>query len=157
MAKLLDIITDPDPKLRVPSRKLDPAEIAGLADLIADMKLTMKEQDGVGLAAPQIGQNLRIIVIAQRSGILTMIDPVLKKLSFFKEWGEEGCLSVPNTFGQVRRHRSLTCDYLDESGQPQTLKAIGLMARILQHEVDHLDGILFIDKAKNIQKPQLRG
>ena len=152
MAKILNITINPDPILRQRSREIKPEELPGLRELFADMALTMREKDGVGLAAPQIGRTLRIIAVAVKDKTLLMVNPILKKPSFFKEWGEEGCLSVPGIFGQVRRHRSLACDYLDEKGQTQTITASGLLARILQHEVDHLDGILFIDKVRNLEK-----
>jgi peptide deformylase len=152
MAKLLDIVTHPAKSLRERSAEIDPKELKNMRELIADMKLTMEKKDGVGLAAPQIGNNIRMIVISTKDGPLAMINPVLKNLSFFKEWGEEGCLSVPGKYGQVKRHRSLKCEYLDDQGNKKAMQATGLMARILQHEVDHLDGVLFIDKAKDIEE-----
>lgn len=156
MAKLLDIVINPNEILRKRSQEIDPKELLGMRDLIADMKLTMVKKDGVGLAAPQIGQNIRMIVVAHKDGVLTLVNPVLRKLSFLNEWGEEGCLSVPNLYGQVKRHRSLVCGYLDEKGNKRTIKANGLFARVLQHEVDHLDGILFIDKAKDVEEFEAR-
>ena len=120
--------------------------------LLSDMALTMEKKDGVGLAAPQIGRNIRIIVVVSKNGPVFFINPKLNKKSFFKEWGEEGCLSVPLEFGDVKRHKSVTCEYFNQKGDKKTIVAQGLMARILQHEIDHLDGILFIDKAKNIRK-----
>ena len=154
MAKILDIITHPHDKiLRRRSVEVGPDEIktADFKDLCADMALTMEKKDGVGLAAPQIGRNIRLIVVAFREGPVCLINPVFKKRSFWQEWGREGCLSVPEKTGEVRRHRRLVCEYSDSEGRKRTIEANGLMARILQHEVDHLDGVLFIDKARDIK------
>jgi len=81
-----------------------------------------------------------------------MINPEIIKKSWKKCWDEEGCISVPNTYGQVRRHYKVSCIYLNKNSQKQKIEAEGLLARIIQHEIDHLDGILFIDKAKDIKK-----
>jgi peptide deformylase len=116
------------------------------------MKKTMLEKDGVGLAAPQIGKNIRLIVINTQDGPIAVFNPRFLSKSFFKEWGEEGCLSVPDVFGEVKRHKKIVCEYTDETGIKATVSAQGLLARVLQHEIDHLDGILFIDKAKDIKK-----
>jgi peptide deformylase len=154
MAKLLDIIIHPNDKiLRKRSKEID-SDIINTADfqvLCEDVAFTMREKDGVGLAAPQIGKNIRLIAVAGKDGSICLINPILKKKSFLKEWGQEGCLSVPDKIGEVRRSRTLICEYTNIDGNKKTIKAKGLMARILQHEVDHLDGILFIDKARNIK------
>jgi peptide deformylase len=144
MPEILPIITMPDPQLRKRSRALNIAELkaADFAALCRDMAATMVKKDGIGLAAPQIGRNIRLIVINSKNGAFFLVNPKLDKKSWRKEWGEEGCLSVPGVFGQVKRHKSLVCRYLDESGAKKTISAAGLLARVLQHEVDHLDGIL---------------
>lgn len=153
MPKILNIITNPNKILREKSININPEEINDkeLKTLFEDMILTMVEKDGVGLAAPQIGKNIRLIVVNTKNGPVGMINPIFTKKSWSKEWGEEGCLSVPNTFGKVRRHKRVTCVYLDENGQKKKIEAKGFYARILQHEVDHLDAILFIDKAKDVK------
>jgi peptide deformylase len=154
MPKILDIIIHPNDKiLRKRSLEVNNGEIKStiFQELCEDMALTMEKKDGVGLAAPQIGKNIRLIVVASKDGPVCMINPVLKNKSFFKEWGQEGCLSVPNQTGEVKRHRKLICEFLDINGNKKTITANGLMARIFQHEVDHLDGVLFIDKARDIK------
>ncbi len=151
---MLNILVNPDPVLRkiadnVLSKDMNSREYKKLFE---DMSATMLEKDGVGLAAPQIGKSIRLIVINRKGNPLIMINPQITKKSLMKEWGEEGCLSVPFIFGKVQRHKKITCDFIDNAGNKQTIDASGLMARVIQHEVDHLDGILFIDKAKNIKE-----
>jgi peptide deformylase len=81
-----------------------------------------------------------------------MFNPVITKRSFRQEWGEEGCLSIPGVYGDVKRFKSVSCRFIDPEGNERIVKASGLLARIIQHEIDHIDGILFIDKGKNIHK-----
>ncbi len=159
MANILDIITNPNPILRKRSGEVPDDKIrnADLTSFCADMAITMEKKDGVGLAAPQVGKNIRVITVATKDGTVCLINPVFTKKSLSKEWGQEGCLSVPRTFGDVKRHRQATCRFTDSEGNEKTIEAKGLMARILQHEIDHLDGILFIDKAKNIVKMDIDG
>jgi peptide deformylase len=154
MPKILDIITNPNPKLRIKSKEIDINSIKSkdFINFCVDMEKTMIEKDGVGLAAPQVNNNSRIIIVNSKDGIMCMINPEIKKKSLLKEWDEEGCLSVPNVFGKVKRHKSIKCTYLNKEGNRNNLNAKGLLARVVQHEIDHLDGILFIDKAKNIEK-----
>ncbi|MFH0892265.1 MAG: peptide deformylase [Candidatus Falkowbacteria bacterium] len=152
MPQLLNIITDPNPILRKKSRKLDPKKLKTrqIQELCEDMVLTMLEKDGVGLAAPQIGKNIRIITVNMKDGAICMINPEITKRSWLKEWGAEGCLSIPGVFGQVRRHKKVDYSYIDGNGKVIKTSASGLLARVLQHEIDHLDGILFTDKARDI-------
>ena len=154
MPKILPIIIDPDRILRKKSISLSVGQIKSseIQELISDMTLTMLKKDGVGLAAPQIGKNINIVIINTSDGQITLINPVIIKKSWTKEWGPEGCLSIPNTFGQVRRHKKILYTYLDKNGIKVKKTAKGLLARIVQHETDHLAGILFIDKAKEIKK-----
>jgi len=111
--------------------------------------------DGVGLAAPQIGNNIRVIATTQREkrsdknkliGETIMVNPVITDMSKEMITAEEACLSVPDVFGYVRRHKSVTVEFLDQKGHKQTKKLKDFNATIIQHEVDHLDGILFVDK-----------
>src|SRR3989339_1774921 len=97
MPKLLTIITDPNPILRKRSAELAPEKIKTekIKELCADMALTMLKKDGVGLAAPQIGKNIRVIAVNTKDGVVCLVNPVLTKVSWLKEWGSEGCLSVP--------------------------------------------------------------
>jgi len=154
MPKLLDIITHPNDILRKRSKSMKKSEIntKEFQKFFCDMKLTMKKKDGVGLAAPQIGKNIRVIVVSTNEGEIAMINPKILKKSFKKEWGEEGCLSVPKTFGDVRRHKKIKFCFLNTEGMEKLIEAEGFFARVVQHEIDHLDGILFIDKAKSIKK-----
>ncbi|HAM87981.1 MAG: Peptide deformylase [Candidatus Falkowbacteria bacterium GW2011_GWC2_38_22] len=153
MPKLLNIITHPNEILREKSVVIKKTDILKLEmkKLCEDMTLTMLEKDGVGLAAPQIGKNIRLAVVNTKSGPLHIFNPEIVKFSWTKEWGEEGCLSVPGVFGQVKRSKTIICNYTDKEGAPQSIEVSGLMARVFQHEIDHLDGILFIDKAKKIK------
>jgi peptide deformylase len=149
---ILKIIIHPNEILRQTAQAVDLNQLSTnyWQKLIADMIETMIQRDGVGLAAPQIGQSIRLIVVNTKTGPMAMVNPEIYKKSLTKEWDEEGCLSLPHTFGQVKRHKSLRCRFIDEAGQERQIEAKGLLARVIQHEVDHLDGILFIDKAKSI-------
>jgi peptide deformylase len=153
MPKLLKIITHPNKILRQKSKEVKMAEIRDpkFQKLIADMYFTMLSKDGAGLAAPQIAKNIRLIVIRFEDHDLILINPQITKKSWAKEIGEEGCLSVLNDqgqiiFGNVLRHKKINCIYVDHLGQKQKLIAENMLARVIQHEIDHLDGILFIDK-----------
>jgi len=154
MAKILKIITKENPILRKKSLFIDKKKISSteLQDLCLNMSETMDNKNGVGLAAPQIGKNIRLIVINTKDGHLHLFNPEIIKTSWKKELGDEGCLSVPDIFGKVKRFTNINCQFFDKKGKIQKLKANGLMARVIQHEIDHLDGILFIDKAKDIQE-----
>ncbi len=155
MSKILKIISDPDPILRQKSTAVDIDDISSteLLELYNDMTVTMLKKDGVGLAAPQIAKNIRLVVIHHKGKTRIMINPVITKKSWAKKTSEEGCLSVPNVFGDVSRHKKINCNYLDINGKKQKLIAENMLARIIQHEIDHLDGVLFIDIAKNIKRP----
>ena len=115
--------------------------------LIGDMFETMVDANGVGLAAPQVGKKLRLFVaVADDDVKRVFINPQIVSTS--EEVGdyEEGCLSIPGVYETIRRPVRVTVQALDENGKPFTLEADGLLARIIQHETDHLDGILFIDR-----------
>lgn len=154
MPKILEILVNPNPILRKKSEKIKVKDITGdkMREFALDMAKTMEVKDGVGLAAPQVGKNIRLITVSAKDGVLVMFNPRINKKSFWKDWDEEGCLSVPFYFGQVRRHKSIICTFNDINGQENKIRATGLLARVIQHEIDHLNGILFIDKAKNIKK-----
>jgi len=154
MSKIYNIVTHPAESLRKRSEEINIQDIRNpdFLVLFKDMKKTMLKKDGVGLAAPQIGKNIRLIIVNTYDGPTAMINPIINKKSWAKVIGEEGCLSVPNTFGDVSRHKKIIYSYIDEKGRNKKLEAKDMEARIIQHEIDHLDGILFIDKAKNIKK-----
>lgn len=148
------VLHEPDDQLRIKSEAVAADRITSpeMKLLIDELKETMKVEDGVGIAAPQIGVHDRVI-IAETDGIPTAyINPVITERSFRMVDSEEGCLSVPGCVGIVRRHRSVTVKATIEDGTPVTINARELLAIIFQHEIDHLDGILFIDRAEKIRK-----
>lgn len=136
---------DNDEVLRKRSREIEEIDNK-IRELAMDMVETMYKYDGVGLAAPQVGILKRIIVIDPGDGPKVLINPVITKSSGTQTC-EEGCLSFPNTFGNVDRPANLTVEAYDIDGKKIKIKAKELEAVILSHEIDHLDGILFIDKA----------
>ena len=152
MAKVLPITIYACPALRQKSQALKAADLQTkeIKQLILDMEKTMVEKDGAGLAAPQIGRNLKIIVVNTKDGNLVLINPKILRRSWKKEILEEGCLSLPEVFGLVKRSVRVKVIGLSQNGKQVKFRASGFFARVLQHEIDHLDGILFIDKAKNI-------
>lgn len=154
MPKILPIITVPSPILREKSAKISTEGMkeSDFKSFCEDLTKTMKEKDGIGLAAPQVGKNIRIIAVDTKNGPICMINPEILKKSIRKEWDEEGCLSVPDVYGKVKRHKKITCKFINKKGDQEKINANGLFARVIQHEVDHLNGILFTDKAKNIQE-----
>ncbi len=155
MPKQLPIITHPNDILRKKSLELDIKNIntPTIQTLLKDMEETMKKKDGAGLAAPQIAKNIRIIVVNHNEKTIFLINPKITRKSWARETEEEGCLSVLNEKGEiiyapVERHKKVSCIYIDEKGQNKKISAEKILARILQHEIDHLDGILFIDRIK---------
>ncbi|QNK42189.1 peptide deformylase [Caproicibacter fermentans] len=113
--------------------------------LLEDMAETMYHSNGAGLAAPQVGVLRRVIVIDDGNGLIKLINPVIVK-ALGEQQEIEGCLSVPGIYGKVKRPERVIVKALDENGRPYDLEGSGLLARALCHEIDHLDGILFIDK-----------
>lgn len=141
-----------DPILKakaVPVTRID-KKIRGLLD---DMVWTMEEAEGVGLAAPQVGVSLRVIVIDIGDGLIELINPEIVE-SEGVDCGPEGCLSVPDVFGEVERSATVTVQGTKRNGKKIRIAAAGLLARAIQHEIDHLDGILFIDRAISLFKGQ---
>jgi len=119
--------------------------------LLDNLRDTMYSAKGVGLAAPQIGVSKRAIVVDTDEKLIELLNPEIMEFSG-SETGEEGCLSLPIVLGDVKRAVHVLVRGLDRYGQEVQLEASGFQARALQHEIDHLDGILFIDKAVNIRK-----
>lgn len=130
--------------------------------LITDMVDTMREAPGVGLAAPQIGVSKRVIVVefgheedeSIPKQLYAVVNPEIVRLSEETVSGIEGCLSVPGFIGEVDRARIVTVKGQDSDGKPITIRAEGWLARIFQHEIDHVNGILYTDRAENIWKPE---
>ncbi|MDE7440104.1 MAG: peptide deformylase [Clostridia bacterium] len=120
-----------------------------LADLLDDMKETVRAENGAGLAAPQIGLNKRVVVIDVEEGFFEMVNPVIVS-SKGEQTGPEGCLSVKGKQGTVTRPDKVKAEYRDRNGKKHKLTAEGFFARAVCHELDHLDGILYTDKAIEI-------
>jgi peptide deformylase len=147
----MEIIIYPSDILRKKSKKIRNFNDSDLKKFAEELSKTMKKADGLGLAAPQLGHNSRIIAINAKGNDKIFINPRITLRSWFrKEIGEEGCLSLPKIYGLIKRHKKIKVVYYDLSGQKKKLRAEGLLARVFQHEIDHLNGILFIDRTKNI-------
>ncbi len=146
------VLTHPNAVLREKSRALLATEILSdeLQTLVDDMKQTTKDDNGVGLAAPQIGEHIRLIICETKKGLQAYFNPEITERSDRMTNSEEGCLSIPKVFGVVARHKTVTVKALDRTGAEVVIKAKGLLSVIFQHEIDHLDGILFIDRAHTI-------
>lgn len=150
---LREIITVGDPRLREPAQPIDTVTPA-VRQLVEDMVETMHAADGIGLAGPQIAESLRVIVIelpeddeVWGSGRLyAVLNPEIVKTSRDVEVGVEGCLSIPGYVGEVERASRIVVRGLDLQGNRFRLRPKGFLARVFQHEIDHLDGVLYIDR-----------
>jgi len=147
-----------NPILRKKAQKVKRID-ASIQNLIDDMIDTMRAANGVGLAAPQIGVSQRVIVIEipadeqnpqSRPQLYTLINPEIIKASEEKQVAEEGCLCLPNYVGQVPRAASVTVKARDRRGKEVRIQGTDLLARALQHEIDHLDGVLFVDRIEDM-------
>lgn len=147
---VLKIIINPDPILRKKSKPVTAANLNTFRSFILDLAETMVKKDGVGLAAPQVGKNINIIVInkdvTKTKDHLVLCNPKITFFSTKKIILEEGCLSIPNFYAEVKRPEKIRLKAIDINGQPIAIKTKGVLARVIQHEIDHLNGILFIDK-----------
>lgn len=133
-----------------------------IKELVKRMRVMMKEADGVGLSANQVGLPYRMFVAQVQDDqghmkFYAVFNPALSKLSGDLETIEEGCLSVPETFGPVERSYRVVLDGFNADGKKIKIRAWGLLARVFQHEMDHLDGKLFVDKAKELHKVEIIG
>ena len=153
------IITEPDKLLRQVSK---PVSKVGKKEqeLMTDMLETMYAANGIGLAAIQVGIPQRIIVMdickeKNKKEPRFFVNPIIKNKDPFKATYEEGCLSVPNQFAEVDRPSKCEVEYLDYNGNKQLLKAEGLLATCIQHEMDHLEGILFIDYLSKLKRSMI--
>ena len=141
---LRKVLQDPNPKLRKKSRPV--TEITPhIHELLDDMLETMREDEGVGLAAPQVGVLRRVVVIEIEDKVYELINPEIIS-SEGEQTGREACLSVEDRMGIVTRPKKVTVKALDRNGNEQIIEGEDLLARCLCHELDHLDGILYIDK-----------
>ena len=153
------ILTEPNKLLRQISK---PVEKVGVEErkLMDDMLETMYAANGIGLAAIQIGIPKRIIVMdiskdKNKKEPLYFVNPVIKNKDELKSTYEEGCLSVPNQFAEIDRPKNCEVEYLNYDGEKKFLKAEGLLATCIQHEMDHLEGILFIDYLSKLKKSMI--
>ena len=153
------IITEPNPLLRQISKPVDKVGDEERL-LMDDMLETMYAANGIGLAAIQIGIPKRIIVMdickeENKKEPRYFVNPIIKNKDILKSTYEEGCLSVPNQFAEVDRPQKCDIEYLDYNGERKILKAEGLLATCIQHEIDHLEGILFIDYLSKLKKSMI--
>jgi peptide deformylase len=157
---ILDIVTFPDPFLRLKAKQVTKFD-AELQTLIENMFETMRAAPGVGLAAPQIGESLRLIVVEYtededenaKPKKYVLVNPEIVKRSEETITDLEGCLSLPGLAGTVERHQSVTVKAKNRFGKPIKIEAEEWLARIFQHEIDHLDGVLYIDRAEEVFEP----
>ena len=147
------IVKEPDEVLHKRAKEVTKIT-PNVQKLMADMAETMYDADGVGLAAPQVGILKRIIVIdvGDENGLISMINPEIVEKSG-EQFGIEGCLSIPGLNGDVRRAMTVTVKGLNRDGEEFTVTGSELLARAFQHEIDHLDGILFTDVAEKVYEP----
>ncbi|MCM3626312.1 peptide deformylase [Paenibacillus glycanilyticus] len=144
------IVKEPDPVLRETAKEVTKFN-SNLQKLMKDMAETMYDADGVGLAAPQIGISKRVIVVdvGDETGLISMVNPVIAEKEG-EQVGPEGCLSIPNLNGDVKRYERIVVNGQDGEGNHFTVEASGFLAVAFQHEIDHLNGILFTDIAQNV-------
>ncbi|QMU56127.1 MAG: peptide deformylase [Candidatus Mycalebacterium zealandia] len=177
---LLKILRYPDPKLR--KKGVSVGKIDGRIHLLLDNMLeTMRDERGVGLSAPQVGENIRVVLVSDTRDfepaevpadedastdlreeeapvempVIEMINPVIEKSSGLMDEDTEGCLSIPGFTGRVKRSKSVEVKWLCRDGKQHSMTASGFTARIVQHEIDHLDGTLFIDRLSALKKQMM--
>ena len=157
---ILEIKTFPNPVLRLKARPITIFD-QELQTLVDDMLETMRVAPGVGLAAPQIGESVQLVVIEfgdendadVPKKVYVIVNPEIVKRSIEMVSDLEACLSVPDLAGEVERHESIVVKAQNRHGQPMKLDLKGWLARIFQHEIDHLNGVLYIDKATRVFQP----
>ena len=158
---LLDILTYPDPRLRLKAKPVTKFDTE-FQTLVDDMLETMRDAPGVGLAAPQVGQSMQLVVIEYNDDPedeeakpkrYVLANPKFTKYSDEKVNDLEGCLSVPGLVGTVERSEAVSLKAQNRFGKPVKLNVEGWLARIFQHEIDHLEGVLYIDRASEVHQP----
>jgi peptide deformylase len=140
-----------DPVLKTRAARVEDFD-ESLERLAEDMLATMREQEGVGLAANQVGRLRRILVAAVEDDEYVLVNPVIEEVSETTETGPEGCLSIPGIQVEVERSTGITISAQGPSGEPIRIETEGLLARIFQHEVDHLDGVLILDRTNRTSR-----
>ncbi len=162
---MLHIITVPNTILETPARELTESEIIStdIQQLITQMIPTMYASEGIGLAAPQVNHSVQVCIIGKeavrtdrKSGVphedLVLINPIWHKTTKKTNTDQEGCLSIPGLYGTVKRYSDIHVEALDRNGKKLSFDARNFFARVIQHEVDHLNGVLFTTKATNIKE-----
>ncbi|MBV8575834.1 MAG: peptide deformylase [Acetobacteraceae bacterium] len=154
--ELLPILIAPDPALRSRARPVGPEDEAVMRDLLPQMFATMYKAPGIGLAAPQVGVKLRVAIVDlmpdQKPAPITLINPEIVARSEELAIREEGCLSLPGQYADVTRPARVKIRYLDSQGAKREVEAEGLLSACLQHEIDHLDGVLFVDHLSSLKR-----
>jgi peptide deformylase len=153
---LLPILVAPDPRLKAKAKRIDTVD-ADIARLMDDMLETMYRAPGIGLAAPQVGVGQRVLVMdigktEEDRNPIRMANPEIVWVSDEDNTYEEGCLSVPEHYAEVVRPKAVRVRYLDHQNEIRELEADGLLATVVQHEMDHLDGVLFIDHLSALKR-----
>ena len=156
---ILDIIVAPDPRLKITAKAVKAVD-DDVRALMDDMLESMHVANGIGLAAPQVGDSRRVIVVdisraEEEPDPIRMANPELLWVSDEEGNHEEGCLSLPEQYAEVERPVSIRVRYLDRSGEEQELDATGMLATCIQHEMDHLDGILFVDHISSLKRKMI--
>ncbi|NCU41914.1 MAG: peptide deformylase [Candidatus Moranbacteria bacterium] len=144
--KTLPLTLYPNPILKTPGETITREQLDSMRELRQKMTKTMYEERGVGLAAQQIGMAIRMCVIDVDGKLHTFINPEIVSFSKNTYIDEEGCLSIPKKFFPIQRHWKVTARYMDEYGNERKMTASGLLARAIQHELDHLNGIIILDR-----------
>jgi peptide deformylase len=155
----LPILIAPDPRLRGKAKSVTTVD-ARVRRLMDDMLDTMYAAPGIGLAAPQVGVMERIVVVDvsgknEPATPMRLVNPAIVWQSEEAEAGEEGCLSIPEQYADVTRPSRVRVTYQDEKGTAREIEADGLLARCLQHEIDHLDGVLFVDHLSKLKRDMI--
>lgn len=154
-----DVVTIGDPRLKAETQPI--GDVQAVADLLARMVARLRELNGAGLAAPQIGAPVKVVVVDVRktdvfpdrptSPLLRMINPMIVEQSGITETGWEGCFSVPGLMGLVPRAEAIVVEYTSADGKHVTEPYSGYVARVIQHEIDHLEGVEFVDRMTSMQ------
>jgi peptide deformylase len=154
---ILDVLRFPDERLRTVAKKIGSVD-KSITTLITDMFDTMRDENGIGLAATQVNAHKQLVVMdvsENQDEPMVFINPEITHKEG-KTISEEGCLSVPNNYAQVERAEKITVSALDKAGEPFTLDADGLLAICIQHELDHLKGILFVDYLSPLKRQRIK-
>ena len=156
---ILDIIVAPDLRLKITAKAVKAVD-DDVRALMDDMLESMHVANGIGLAAPQVGDSRRVIVVdisraEEEPDPIRMANPELLWVSDEEGNHEEGCLSLPEQYAEVERPESIRVRYLDRSGEEQELDVTGMLATCIQHEMDHLDGILFVDHISSLKRKMI--